>query len=204
MHVLHHDIDIEIQHSVDGGGIGRPPSRRRHRGRRSRARCRVVPALLENLSARSVAQSFGSSRSMTSGITASPSLSRSLFSAASSRSTITTRAPMRQHGLRTGQSDARRSPGHDGDLALQFSGHVFLSLAGSAPSAPNGASRRFTEAARLPPKALSHAFRLSRGQLPGWADRRRQRAFADRREICRSPLCRPARRRDPTRLPQAR
>ncbi|MGY4349392.1 hypothetical protein ACVWXM_005885 [Bradyrhizobium sp. GM7.3] len=40
-----------------------------------------------------VAQSFGSSRSMSSGITASPCLSRSAFSAASSRSTITTRAP---------------------------------------------------------------------------------------------------------------
>src|SRR3954454_17250901 len=41
----------------------------------------------------SVAHSFGSSRSMTSGITASPCLLQGAFSAASSRSTITTREP---------------------------------------------------------------------------------------------------------------
>src|SRR5260370_40483120 len=56
--------------------------------------CRLSswPAFSRTLGS-SVAQSFGSSRSMTRGITASPCLLQSAFSAASSRSTIITREP---------------------------------------------------------------------------------------------------------------
>ena len=89
--VFHHHVDVKIQHPVDrvrvgidqvaadiNTGIG--------------VQDVELACLLQDLDI-SVAQLLALSRSMTSGITASPCFSRSAVSAASSRSTSTTRAP---------------------------------------------------------------------------------------------------------------
>src|SRR3981081_1420372 len=80
---------------------------------------------------------------MQRGITASPFLLQPALTAASSLDHHHARASG-QHRLGASQSDARRSPGHNGNLAFQFSCHRSLSLLGAvllAPAdriAPNG------------------------------------------------------------------
>jgi len=67
VHILHHDIDIQVQHPVDSRSVGIDQS-----PRRTYRICMqdVELACLLQDSRSSVAQSLGSSRSMTRGITA--------------------------------------------------------------------------------------------------------------------------------------
>src|SRR6266481_3159169 len=92
VHILHHDVDIQVQHPVDSPSVGIDQIATDVYVPAFACRMSSWPAFSRTLGS-SVAQSFGSSRSMTRGITASPCLLQSAFSAASSRSTITTRDP---------------------------------------------------------------------------------------------------------------
>src|ERR1700722_18834485 len=135
VHVLHHDIDVQIEHPVDSRSIGVDQVAADIRAgvcvqdveltrlrEDSRNQCRAILRV----------EQVDDQRDHGVAELVSQSLQRRFVAVDHHHL-----RSQRQHGLRTGQSDARPSPRHDGDLALELSRHSLPPC--SAPKRDNSA-----------------------------------------------------------------
>ncbi len=149
VHILHHDVDIQVQHPVNGPGVGIDQIAADIRTCVCMQDVELACLLQDFRQQRSavlLVEQVDDQRDHRVAVLVAECRQRCLVPV----DHHDTRA-CRQHRLGTGQSDARRSPGHSGNLAFQFSRH------GSPPCWSRHNTRRVSCRSSIPPRAAESA-----------------------------------------------
>ena len=142
VHILHHDVDIQVRHPVDSPSVGIDQVAADVRTRIGMQDVELAYLLQDSRQQRSAVlrvEQVDDQRDHCVAVLVTEHLQRCLVAVDHHHARA-----CGQHRLGASQSDARRSPGHDGNLAFEFSCHRSLSLLGAvllAPAdriAPNG------------------------------------------------------------------
>ena len=119
--ILHHDVDIQVQHPVDGPSVGIDQVAAEVRTRICVQDVELACLLQNSRQQRSAVrwvEQVDDQRDHCVAVLVAERLKRCLVAVDHHHARA-----CGQHRLGTSQSDARRSPGHGGNLAFQFSRH---------------------------------------------------------------------------------